>query len=89
MTNIARHAQAPHVWIDLHCNDHYAILQIRDDGRGFDLEAVVNGNKRIGWGLMGIQERVHLVEGNLQINTETGRGTTLIIKVPDTNGRGT
>lgn len=89
LTNIARHAQAPHAWIDLHCNDNYAILQIRDDGRGFDLETVLNGNKRIGWGLMGIQERVHLVEGNLQINAEPGQGTTLIIKVPHTNGTGT
>jgi signal transduction histidine kinase len=87
LTNIARHAQAPHAWIDLRCNDNYAILQIRDDGRGFDPEALLDGSKQTGWGLMGIQERVHLVDGNLQINSETGQGTTLIIKVPANNGR--
>jgi signal transduction histidine kinase len=81
LTNIARHAQATHAWIELSCDDDWVTLQVKDDGIGFDPAGVFERNTHTGWGLMGIQERVNLVDGEMQIQSETGKGTTLTIKV--------
>ncbi len=82
LTNVARHAQASHAWIDLRCQSNHAILQIKDDGRGFDSKTILNEKKQAGWGLMGIQERVKLADGTAQIQSEIGKGTTLLVKIP-------
>ncbi len=82
LTNIARHAHATHAWINLMCDDDSVILQIEDDGLGFDPAAEFDENKQIGWGLMGIQERVKPVGGDVQICSESGKGTRLIVEVP-------
>ncbi len=87
LTNIARHAQAKRAWIDLQCDDSHAILQIKDDGLGFDPVVTLEADKRNGWGLIGIQERVKLVSGDMQLQSESGKGTTLTVKVPLQNGR--
>jgi signal transduction histidine kinase len=83
LTNIARHAQAAQAWIDLKCDDGWVILQIEDDGVGFDPAAALEDAERpAGWGLVGIQERVRLANGEVQIHSEPGKGTRLIVKVP-------
>jgi signal transduction histidine kinase len=82
LTNVARHAHAAHTQIDLHCNNNYAMLKIKDDGIGFDPDTICNEDENSCWGLMGMKERVSLTDGNMLISSETGKGTELIIKVP-------
>jgi len=77
LTNIVRHAAATHAQIDLTCTTDQISLQISDDGHG------LNGSESDdNWGLLGIRERVKLVEGQLTINSGPGQGTVLLIQIP-------
>ncbi len=72
LTNIARHAQAQHVWVLVASGDENLIVEVRDDGRGFDPAAVPAGH----YGLLGIRERARLAGGTLEISSAPGAGTT-------------
>jgi signal transduction histidine kinase len=87
LTNIARHARATHASIDLSCRNRWVTLQIKDNGLGFDPVAVLDVDTHSGWGLMGMQERVKLVDGEIQIESGAGKGTVLTIRVPLKNER--
>ena len=83
LTNIARHAQAPHVEIDLRYDDDTLELSVQDDGRGFDLaamreRAVAGGSI----GVLGMQERATLIGGQLHIESTPGLGSTVRLKCP-------
>jgi signal transduction histidine kinase len=84
LTNVARHSQATHAWVDLMCDDSCVILQIQDDGLGFEPASVleVRDERLAGWGLMGIQERLNLIGGEVEIRSEPGKGTILRVRVP-------
>ncbi len=82
LTNITRHARARQVSVELRYDNSQAALQIKDDGRGFDPAAALEGDAHTGWGLLGIQERVRLAGGEMQIQSGAGKGTTLIIEIP-------
>ena len=56
-------------------------LRIKDDGCGFDLEKVLNNSNSDSYGLIGIRERVELLEGNFKILTAPGNGTNLLVKI--------
>lgn len=59
-------------------------MLITDDGRGFDPEQVLHGshNDRRAWGLLGMQERVALVDGRLNVHSVPGAGTTVDVVIP-------
>jgi NarL family two-component system sensor histidine kinase YdfH len=78
LTNIARHAQARQAAVDVSAADQNLMVTIRDDGQGFDANRIPAGH----YGLLGIRERVRLVNGSFDIHSETGVGTTLIVKIP-------
>lgn len=79
--NIAKHAHAQKVRISAHAVSHLVRVEIRDDGQGFR----TNGNsddapKRLG--LLGLEERVRLVNGEFAIDSELGCGTALRVAIP-------
>jgi signal transduction histidine kinase len=84
LTNVQRHARAGHVTITAQLSVHEARLSIADDGSGFD--STRHNNQTTGrwggYGLRGVQERLELVAGSLEITTQPGRGTQLIAVVP-------
>jgi signal transduction histidine kinase len=82
LTNIARHAQATQAWIDMSCDHSQVTLQIKDNGVGFNPTEILGGEKLTAWGLLGIQERAKLVDGDIQIQSEANKGTTISITVP-------
>jgi signal transduction histidine kinase len=84
LTNVARHAQARHAWIELNCRNCTVSLKISDDGLGFDMAEVLDRGIRNGWGLIGIQERVKSVNGRIEIESEIEKGTRLVVKIPIT-----
>lgn len=55
---------------------------IKDDGTGFDVESVMKDRQRTGLGLLGMRERVQSVGGILQIQSASGDGTTIEIRIP-------
>ncbi len=85
LTNIAKHAEARAVTIVLRRNDSVVELCVTDDGRGFDLCAARLSERRKegpGLGLFGMEERVRLLDGTLQIETSPGAGTTICAAIP-------
>ncbi len=81
LANIAKHAGARKVSIDLWTTIDRVLLEITDDGRGFDMEAV---SHTVGHGLANMQSRVTAVGGDLDITSAPGEGTTILAWVPRT-----
>ncbi|MBI3876205.1 MAG: sensor histidine kinase, partial [Verrucomicrobia bacterium] len=79
LTNVAKHARASKVMMSLRKVKGQIRLEIQDNGCSFDLNQL-NGNKRLG--LLGMQERVRLVNGRFAINSECGKGTTVRVEIP-------
>jgi two-component system sensor histidine kinase UhpB len=81
LTNVARHANARHVEVQLTQEGTRAVATVRDDGVGFDVEGVLASKER-GLGLFGMQERMALVGGRLQLRSWRGGGTLVRAEVP-------
>jgi signal transduction histidine kinase len=79
LTNIVKHAQADHVSIVLQRRANTVTAVIEDDGRGFS-QSDQDGHG--GLGLIGMAERVELIDGRLDIESAEGTGTTLVVEVP-------
>jgi len=77
LTNTAHHAQAQHVDVDVLMKDELSVT-VHDDGVGFDSSTIPSGH----YGLLGIQERVRLVNGCFEIQSEPGKGTTIMVQIP-------
>jgi two-component system, NarL family, sensor histidine kinase DevS len=79
LANIAKHANAKKVTMDLWTTSDRVLLEIHDDGHGFDLE---KANKTVGHGLANMQTRVNNVGGDVDIISAPGEGTTILAWVP-------
>lgn len=83
LTNIVRHAQAKTASLILDWCDERVNLVIEDDGCGFDLDAVMKDRiRQQHLGLLGMEERVALVSGNLTIESVPDIGTCLYVRIP-------
>ena len=79
LANIAKHAKAHHVEIVVWATQDRALLEVQDDGRGFDLNKV---KTTIGHGLSNIETRATNVGGAVDISSEPGKGTSVLAWVP-------
>ena len=83
LTNIARHAQASEVWVTLAGTEAELRLEVRDNGRGFDVAAArlgaVAGRSM---GLLSMEERATLAGGRLALDSAPGRETRLSLALP-------
>jgi two-component system sensor histidine kinase UhpB len=83
VTNMARHAQAQRVRIELRHESHTLLLRIRDDGVGFDVQAAQERALSMGsMGLRGMHERVQLVGGRIETISAPGSGTEIRATFP-------
>ncbi len=82
LTNVIRHAEAKNVRVMLYCKNKAVEVIIEDDGKGFDFNAIKN-NEREALGLFGMKERASLIDGELIIDTAIGKGTKVILRIPD------
>lgn len=80
LNNVARHAKATEVEVELICEEELISLSIRDNGVGFDLGHIAQSCPRLG--LLSMKERVRLVDGTLDVVTAPGQGTHLEVQVP-------
>jgi NarL family two-component system sensor histidine kinase YdfH len=85
LTNIARHAQAHHVWIRTREDQDRLELEIGDDGVGFDLANVEAQSGH--YGLLGLRERARLLGGVVEIRSMPGEGTVLSFSLPNLKRR--
>jgi signal transduction histidine kinase len=82
LNNVKKHAQASEVRVSAEFNGDCIKLNVYDNGKGFELPKSMDSLPRSGMlGLMGIRERVWLLDGTLEINTEPGKGTALTVMV--------
>lgn len=83
LTNVARHAAARTVIIELRASDGRLLLSVQDDGRGFDVPAAWRSAVAgASLGLLGMQERVNLAGGEFCIDSAPGRGSTITASFP-------
>ncbi len=82
ISNIARHANAANVFIGVGFQPDRVILEVEDDGEGFDAATEVSGEEGHGWGLLGIRERATLFGGTLDVTSAPSMGTRIEVSIP-------
>ncbi len=88
LNNVAKHAQATRVAVVLERRSDNVSLIIEDDGVGFDSQQVFSEDDK-GLGLLGMRERAALVGGRIEIESQSGAGTTVVVRIaaPRTGSR--
>ncbi len=86
LTNVAKHAQASRVSVDIRKIEGDVRLEIHDDGKSFQVERVLSGGRVTHLGLLGMRERVEMVGGAFSVDSSPGKGTTIRAQIP-MNGR--
>jgi len=79
LNNVVKHAEATQVQIQLKYDENTVLLEMIDDGKGFEPETVSQSG---GFGLQGIQERVQQLGGTLKIESVPFSGTRLSVRIP-------
>jgi signal transduction histidine kinase len=82
LTNVARHAGASQVEVELARDPGWIKLSVRDDGRGFDTEKAEPLAGGGGFGLGSIRERTLMLGGELAVRTRPGSGTAIEVRMP-------
>ncbi len=83
LNNIKKYAKAENISIKLDMGDENIYLKILDDGVGFNVDEKVNSkDDKNGFGLYNIRERVDLLKGKIDINSEKGKGTKIRVVIP-------
>ena len=75
--NIAKHARARTIWLELHTMGQALRIEVRDDGQGFDTAKVRNG-----MGLNNLHERAQELHGRVEVSSQPGQGTIVLISIP-------
>ncbi|GAE95075.1 sensor protein DegS [Gracilibacillus boraciitolerans JCM 21714] len=76
--NAIKHAEADSIKVDLDITCQRVIVIISDNGKGFDQTQ----KKEKSFGIIGMQERIEMLDGNMKINSKVGQGTKIHIKIP-------
>jgi signal transduction histidine kinase len=82
MSNVARHAQATAVLVQVGVEGGEVVVDVEDDGRGFELAAAARPEGRRSWGLLGIRERAEILGGTARIESAPGQGTHVEVRIP-------
>jgi len=83
INNAKKHANANNIWVRMYIRGGYFVTEVEDDGKGFlvDVESEAAA-QRGSLGLINLRERAELVEGQLTIESQPGRGTKIRLVVP-------
>ena len=76
LNNAVRHSGARNARVNVNCADHRIVVEVSDDGRGFD------PRRSRGVGILGMEERVRRLGGHLTIDSQPGRGATVRAELP-------
>lgn len=81
ISNIVKHSKATIASVEIQADNSEIAINIRDNGQGFAPTESKAPNKG-GFGLIGLKERVIMLRGNFQIETNKGKGTSVFVKIP-------
>ena len=87
LQNVRKHAGAHTVTVAKRQEDHTWVLEVRDDGRGFDIGAVVARGRR-NFGLQFMRERAELIGAQLDVRSRPDGGTVVRLAIPTGSGTG-
>jgi two-component system, NarL family, sensor histidine kinase DegS len=76
--NALKHAEATEIQVRMEMNNNQLLVMVKDNGKGFDTTV----KKENAFGLIGMKERVELLQGTLTIRSKIGFGTTIFIRIP-------
>ncbi|MBY6037073.1 histidine kinase [Fictibacillus nanhaiensis] len=79
VSNAVKHSEAKLIEVKLEFTQKFISLYIRDDGKGFDTSQPAKSNS---FGMMGMRERVELLEGTLKVKSRVNNGTSVYIQIP-------
>jgi signal transduction histidine kinase len=83
LSNVRKHAAANDVWIRLHDDGAALAVEVRDNGRGFDVRRTQGTyTQRASFGLLNMRERAQLIGGTWGVTSHLGKGTTICIRIP-------
>jgi two-component system NarL family sensor kinase len=82
LTNVAKHAHAEQAWISLRARNGSVVLEVGDDGIGFDPLYATNNGGPDHFGLTAMQERVEMAGGRWEIHSAPGEGTRVVAEFP-------
>ena len=82
LTNVAKHARARHVEVELAVQDAQATLNVADDGVGFEVDRFRRTPSLAGVGLLGMRERVAYYRGELDIRSRPNAGVRIRVAIP-------
>jgi len=85
IVNIIKHAGARSVRVRLSYRAHSVRLSVSDDGRGFQVDPAFRAYGGH-WGLLGMKERAAELRGTLTVRSSPGRGTTVVLRLPEPAG---
>ncbi|MFZ4397879.1 MAG: sensor histidine kinase [Kiritimatiellia bacterium] len=85
LTNVGRHAQASQADVHIRRVANTVCMEIHDNGKAFDATRAMLDGKTRRMGLVGMRERVEMVDGHFCIESSPGQGTTIRVEVPFTN----
>jgi signal transduction histidine kinase len=84
VNNARKHAQAAHIWVRLKgLDENLAVLEVEDDGVGFNVGSVSSSyDQRGSLGMLNMRERAELVNGVIRIDSAEGKGTCIQVLIP-------
>ncbi len=83
LRNVWRHSGASRAWLTVEFGDGKTTLAVTDNGKGFEVPRSMADLANIGkLGLAGMEERARLVDAELTLESEPGKGTTVTVEVP-------
>jgi signal transduction histidine kinase len=83
LNNIGKHAEAANISIEVKQIDNIVSFLIQDDGKGFDLQKVLDkAVTERSLGLAAMDERAKMLEGQLEVSSQKGKGTKIVFKIP-------
>lgn len=84
LNNVIKHAKATTVFVNVEINEEAIKVEIQDNGVGFEKDEVIKNKDH--FGLIGMKERIQLLEGEYDIESEKNKGTTVFLQVPIKGG---
>jgi signal transduction histidine kinase len=86
LINVAKHAQATQVNMSIHKLRGAIHMEVKDNGKSFQVQGVLPPRRKKGLGLLGMRERVEMVGGRFTVESSLGKGTTIRAEIPFANG---
>ena len=82
LNNVAKHAHAKCVDINLEHLSTQSIMSVSDDGVGFDIAPIANSRRRPSLGMVTMRERTQAIGGQFEVRAAPGRGTRVVVRIP-------